>query len=260
MPPTASVNRLRNSSRKNALAAAVAAFALASLMGAAPAFAIDKIYSPHVVQGEGELEYFGTRTFDNHRDKNDFQEHEISIGYGVTNWWAPEFYGIFEKQPDESTRLTGMQFENHFQLAEPGEYWVDPGLLVAYTHATHKEDPDTLEVKLLLEKQTGKFLHRVNIGGEQEIGNHAQGGPDRVFLWGSRYRYDEHFEPGFEIQSDFGKGSQFSSFSQQEHYIGPAAYGLIFPNVKYEAAYLFGVSDAASKGAARVLLEYEKFF
>jgi hypothetical protein len=42
--------------------------------------------------------------------------------------------------------------------------------------------------------------------------------------------------------------------------IGPAAYGEIIPNLKYEAAIYQGVSHAAAKNAARILLEYEVFF
>jgi len=103
-------------------------------------------------------------------------------------------------------------------------------------------------------------LHRLNAGIEQDIGPHVQGGTDRVFLWGSRYMYDVHFEPGFEWQSDFGQANEHLSFKQQEHYAGPALYGQIIPNLKYEAAYLFGVTDAASRGSAKLMLEYEMYF
>jgi hypothetical protein len=245
---------------KEVFAVASAAAVFATIISIEPTFAVDKIYSPQIVEGEWELEYFGTRTFDHQHDKNNLQEHEISVGYGANNWWWPELYGLFGKQADESVKMTGVQLENRFQFTEPGEYWVDPGLLLAYTHATHKDNPDTLEVKLLLEKQTGRFLHRANVGIEQSVGPHAQGGPDRVILWNSRYLYDPHFAPGFEIQSDFGKPDESYGFNRQEHYIGPSAYGEILPHLKYEAAYLFGVSNAASKGAARFLLEYEAFF
>jgi hypothetical protein len=239
---------------------AAALLGLVVVLRAPPALAIDKIYSPQVVQGEAELEYFGTRTFDPVPDQDNLQDHEISIGYGVTDFWAPELYALLERTPDQSVRISGMEIENRFQLAPAGKYWLDPGLLVAYTWPTQSEDPSTLEVKLLLEKLTGRILNRVNIGGEQEFGHNSHGSPDRVILWSTRYLLDPRLAPGFEIQSDFGRADEASTFNEQQHYVGPAAYGEIIPHLKYEVAYLFGVSTAASKSAVRLLLEYEAFF
>src|SRR5882672_7507563 len=98
---------------KNVIAMAVATLVFTSVTKATPAFAVDKIYSPHFTQGEWELEYFGTRTFDNNPDKNNIQEHEVSVGYGATDYWMPEFYGIFERNAGESVKMSGVQFENH---------------------------------------------------------------------------------------------------------------------------------------------------
>ena len=240
------------------IAAAIMAFALTSMN---PAFAVDKIYSPNVTKGELEVEYGGSTTFDSNHDKNNLQSHETELEYGLTDRIQLELSGSFEKQPDESVKSHAVGFGGRYQFFEQGENWLDSGLLVTYNRSTHPDtDPDSIEAKLLLEKQWGQFLHRANIGIEEEIGSHRSGGPDRVFLWNSRYRYDSHFEPGFELQSDFGKANEAHNFNQQEHYIGPAMYGQIIPGLKYEAAYYFGLSDAASKGAARVLLEYEMFF
>jgi len=97
------------------VAVVVSLLAVTMTMASAPAYAVDKIYSPNVTKGEWELEYFGTRTFDGNHDKNDEQEHEVSIGYGVTNHWATELYGLFDKQIDESLRMSGVQFEKPFQ-------------------------------------------------------------------------------------------------------------------------------------------------
>ena len=157
-------------------------------------------------------------------------------------------------------RSTDVGFGGRYQFFEQGEHWLDAGLLLTYGRATHNTDADAIEAKLLLEKQSGPFLHRANIGVEQEVGSHAVDAPDRIFLWNSRYRYDAHFEPGFEIQSDFGRAAEAPRFNMQEHYVGPAIYGQIVPNLKYEAAYYRGISDAASTSAARVLIEYEMYF
>lgn len=87
-----------------------------------------------------------------------------------------------------------------------------------------------------------------------------RGGPERNFLWSSRYRYSRFVEPGLEWQSKLGKTSEDKSYDEQEHYVGPALYGQLVPGVKYEAAYLFGASDASADSAARLHLEYEIAF
>lgn len=238
----------------------ITALALALALPAAPAYALDKIYSPNAVKGEVEVEYVGSTTFDSDHDKNNLQAHEFELEYGLTNRLMLELSGSFEKQPDESLTSSSIGFGGRYAFFEPGENWVDSGLLLTYGRATHRADADAIEAKLLLEKQTGQFLHRANIGIEQEVGSHRENGAERVLLWNSRYRYAAQFEPGFEIQSDFGKARDHLSFNQQEHFVGPAIYGALTPHLKYEAAYLFGVSDAAPSSAARVLLEYEMFF
>ena len=239
----------------------LAVIALAVAGSVSTASAIDKIYSPNITKGEFEMEYGGSTTFDGNHDKNDLEAHEVELEYGLTDRIQLELNSSFENQAGESLQSEATGFGGRYQFTEQGEYWVDTGVLMTYNWATHRNvDPDTLEAKLLLEKQTGDFLHRANIGIEQDVGSHAEDGPDRVFLWNSRYRYDRHFEPGFEIQSDFGKANRVHSFDQQEHYIGPAVFGQIIPNLKYEAAFYTGISKAASSGAARILLEYEIYF
>ncbi len=225
------------------------------------AFAIGKVYSPNVVKGELEMEYLGSTTFDNNREKNALQEHEAEFEYGLTDSVKLKISGEFTKKPGESVKSEEFSLGGIYQLFEQGENWLDSGILLSYNRAAHTSvDPDSIEARLLLEKQSGEFLHRANIGIEEEIGAHRSGGPKRKFLWSSRYRYSKYFEPGFEVQSNFGKANETNHFNQQEHYIGPAIYGEIDKNIKYEAAYYKGISDASANGAARILLEYEIYF
>lgn len=227
------------------------------LTASKPAFALDKIYSPIVHKGEWSLEYSGSTTFDHDHAKDNIQEHEAELEYGLTNRLMLQLNSTFSKEPDEHFRSNALGIGGVFQFFEQGEYWLDAGALFSYGQSTRHANADSIEAKLLLEKQVGKFLNRANIGIEQEVGSHATGGPNRILLWSSRYLYNSHFEPGFELQSDFGKAENSPGFDKQEHYIGPAAYGKILPHLKYEAAYYFGISDAASRKGARLLLEYE---
>jgi hypothetical protein len=232
-----------------------------TLLALRPAWALDKLFSPIVEEGEVALEYSGIDTFDRNAAKNNDQGHEFEVEYGVKSFWQTELEVVIDKPAQEATRVSGLGWENIFEFTPQGKYWLDAGMLLTYGHALHHSDADDIETRLLLQKDWGRWLHIANIGLDQEIGRNAQGGPDRSFIWSTRYKLDTRFNPGFEIQSDFGQpGASSDSFAKQQHYIGPAAYGEILPGLKYEAAWLAGISDAASSSAARFKLEYEMHF
>ncbi len=231
-----------------------------AFFAAGPCWALDEIYSPNVEQGELAVEYSGSRTFDSHSDKNNAQEHEAAMEYGVNSRWEVEGSVGYQKEPQGDVQLDHYEAEGRLQFAEQGKNWADTGLLVAFDEAAHHADANNLEIKLLLQKDIGRFTNTANIGFDQAVGKNASGGPDYVFLWSTRYRYSELAQPGFEIQSDLGAGQTLQHFGQQQQYVGPALYGRLFSNLHYETAYLFGVSDASAQSAARILLEYEMHF
>ncbi|MDI7776533.1 hypothetical protein [Asticcacaulis sp. EMRT-3] len=224
-----------------------------------PALAIDKVYSPNVVKGEVELEYAGSQGFSRDPNKNNAQSHEFEFEYTPTDHIKLELEGSYQRAPGEALKLDAREIGGIYQPFETGEKWADVSLKLMYVKAAQRGDSDAIEAKLLVEKQVGHFLNRANIGFEQPIGAHG-GQADRVILWNTRYLLNEHFNPGFEVQSDFGTASEGKSFNTQQHYAGPGVYGTIVPGLKYEAVYYFGLSKPTARNAARVLLEYEKYF
>jgi hypothetical protein len=238
-----------------------------ALLGFVPAastwaFGLDEIYSPNVSYRELSLEYNGSHAFDPYPGKNGAGTSEAVLEVGILPQCVLEVSGEYDKLSGDVTRLVARQVEGRYQFFEPGDKWMDAGMLVSYHFAAQDMSPDTLEGKLLLQKDIGKFTHMTNIGFSQDIGKYAahSGGPDYVFLWNTRYRYSLGFQPGIEIQSDLGQGAQRGQFNRQEHYVGLSAFGTPFPHWKYQAAYLFGISDAAARSAARVMVEYEAYF
>ena len=226
-----------------------------------PAHAVDNIYAPYVVKGEAELEWNGNNSFDHRRDHDGVQGHEFEAEYGVTDYWQTTVTVVAEKAGKGSAmKFTAAEWENKFQLAEQGEYWLDPGIKIAYIHSLQGASPDAIEAKILLEKDVGRFANLSNITFEKEIGSNAGHGTAAAFSWNTRYRHNPHFEPGIEWQSDFGVIRNGVSFNQQEHAIGPAIYGSIVRHVNYQVAYLVGVSREAPDGVLRGNLEYEWHF
>lgn len=224
-----------------------------------PAYAIDKIYSPKIEKGELEIEYLGNGKFDRTDGKEQSTEHALELEYGVTDRFLIETEGELENEENEATKFEALEFAGRYQLTKR-DYLIQSGFQLGYSFKPHEGDADEIEGKLLLETRTGELLHRTNFNVAQEVGEDDEGGPELVWLWGTRYLYNPHFQPGFEIQSNFGKTSDSLGFDEQEHFVGPALYGKIAYGFSYEAAYLLGVTDASADQAARWVLEYEVEF
>ena len=230
------------------------------------AYADKQVYSPFVHKGEWELETKGLYDFDHLKDKNAGQEYKNAIGYGVTDHWATEFYGEFERLAQEdgngnpnfsSVKFTHLEWENRYQLTRHGQYWLDAGLYFAYEIPVRQKDPGQLEGKVLLEKSMNRFTHKANIIFKKEVGGGATEETTAGVAWSSRFRLSEHLQPGAEYWIDFGELNKHLPYDQQNHQLGPAFYGRINRHIHYDIGYLFGISAAAPLGELKWVIEYE---
>jgi high-affinity iron transporter len=223
-----------------------------------------KVYTPYVEYHELEIEYRPSVTIDGDDAKDNGQVHLLGVGYGVTEWWFTELYGEWEREPGsgEETAFEAFEWENRFQLTNPGEYWADFGVLLEYVHKDSGSSPDKVEVALLFAKELGKFDATYNLWFEREIGGGASGDVELAQGFQLKYRLDPAFEPGVEIFSEFGAIGDMPGFDEQKHYVGPVVAGVLPLNdtgtkLKYNVGYLFGVSDAAEDGVVKAIVELE---
>jgi hypothetical protein len=70
------------------------------------------------------------------------------------------------------------------------------------------------------------------------------------YQWQAKYRLQPSFELGMQGMGELGKWNDWSSTSDQNHRFDKQA-------IKYNAAWLFGVSDAAPNNTFRMQVEYE---
>lgn len=223
-----------------------------------------KVYTPYVEYHEFEIEYRPSWTVDGDDAKDNAQTHLLGVGYGFTEWWFSELYAEWEREAGsgEETVFEAFEWENRFQLTDPGEYWADFGVLLEYVHKDSGSSPDKVELALLFAKDLGKFDATYNLWFEREIGGGASHDVELAQGFQLKYRLDPAFEPGIEVFSEFGAIDDMQGFDEQKHYVGPIVAGVLPLNntgtkLKYNVGYLFGVSDAAEDGVVKAIVELE---
>ena len=225
------------------------------------AHASHKVYSPHVEQGEAELEMRGHTTFDNDNAKDSQEKIKIEFGYGVSEKWFTAIGGEIEEDINGDLEYEATFWENIFQLTEQGEYWVDVGLYFEYEFAHEAGNKDKVEGKLLLEKNVGKFVNTANLIFSRQVGSGSSNATEFEYAWRTKYLYSKSIEPGIEIYGEMGEVGHVSPSDQQDHRIGPVISGLLSGDSHgkwvYELGYLFGISDAAPDGTLKFVIEYE---
>ena len=256
--------KMTGKKHKKCVASAVVGL-LFLFVGVGSAYAEKHVYSPIVEKGELEIETTGMVDMDHRKSQDGMQEYKNAIGYGVTDRWATELYGEYEKQMGEDAggnaklsrlKFTHLEWENRFQLAEQGQWWVDPGFYISYEMPLINKDPGKVETKLLLEKTLSQFTHTANIIIDKEVGGGSTFQAEGGFAWSSRYRLSKQFQPGVEYYASLGELRKHLSYKEQNHQIGPAFYGKL-GHVKYDVGYLFGISDAAPMREIKWIMEYE---
>lgn len=229
----------------------IAAFLLAQT-AAANDFAV---YSPHVVNGQTEIELRGYGYRDPGNARNGTGSKEISVAYGITRWWKAELYaGRFARGQDGTTRRAGYEFENTFQLAYAGEYWADPGFVISYVHNRLPGTPSSVEFGPLFEHWSGHVVQRVNFIWEKQVGRHA----------GGQYAFRTAYSAGYKFRPALVTGIEaYYRPADNANQIGPAISGEIQradgSELEYSVAVLYGVNPGAPKQTLIFRMEYGFF-
>jgi hypothetical protein len=211
------------------------------------------VYSPYVIQGNSEIEYSGYSTGDAAPSLDGARAYDFSVAYGVSSWWKAEVYfAQYRRVPGGKTKLTGSEFENIFQLAPMGEYWIDSGFLVSYAHIKASSQPDTLEFGPLFAKRVGRINQRLNLIWEKEVGAGASGKYEFRSAYSINYRHAAAFQPGMEA---------YYRPNDSASQLGPVISGEFYSNagreLEYRIGLIFGVNSTAPDRTMVTELEYE---
>ena len=235
-----------------------AALALAA-SSAAIAGPADYIYTPAVEYGEKEIDFkFGTgRQGDAAREA----ATSVGFGYGAKEWWFTEFYVKYKMADFQRTKYDALEWENKFQLTEPGQYPVDVGLILEIEHPTDRSEGWEVKWGPLFQTDFGKWQLNGNVLLESHYRTAAPSNTLLQYQWQVKYRLQESFEYGLQGFGEVGKWNDWSPTDQRDHKLGPAIFGkLPLGNrqaIRYNAAWLLGASQAAFDHTLRLQVEYE---
>jgi len=213
------------------------------------------VYSPHVIASQTEVELRGYRYADARTDLGG-SAAELSIAHAVNDWWKPEVYvAEFQKVPGDRGRFTGFEFENTFQLTQPGRYLADFGFLASYEHNIAAGATDAVEFGPLLEKTAGRFAHRVNLIWEKEVGSGAARNYEFRYSYSGTYAVSQAFRPGLEAYGRPGDHAYQAGpiISGERHLAGTTG------SFEYRIGVLAGLNAAAPRQTWLMQLEYEFF-
>ena len=225
------------------------------------------IHPPIVEYQEFEVEHNGSYTFDPDPAKKHNETGTLELGYGFLPWWGTELEFAWSRTAsDPPRRLDEITWENTFQLADQGEYWLDPGIFAEVGKSTRVGNTHHLEIGPTLQKEWGQTVHVINLFFEHPFGpDNDEKSVNFNYAWQSLWTVTREVQPGFEIFGDVGPVDRAPGIKDQELRIGPVTYGTFsfgqrLGELRYGVGYLLGLTHGTEKGALKWNLEWEKVF
>lgn len=236
--------------------AVVAAVLPLSAIAVGPA---NYVFLPGVEYGEREIDFkFGSQK---KTGEDRLSASSLGFGYGVTQHWFTEIYQKYERTGGEGTHVDAWEWENKFQLTEPGEYPVDSGFIIEVERP--KDGAEGYEARFgpLFQTDIGKLQLNGNLLFERHYRADTQERTEFGYQWQVKYRWQQQFEFGLQGFGELGKWDQWDPADQRSHRMGPAIFGkLPLGNrqaIRYNAAWLLGASTNAPRQTFRMQVEYE---
>ena len=222
----------------------------------------DYIYEPAVEYGEREID-FKTGTAKLRNDEGRESAASLGFGYGVTQWWFTEAYLKYHHEPGNKSQYDAFEWENKFQLTEHNQYFVDVGLITEFEAPKHEPGYE-FKIGPLFQGDAGPVRWNANLLFERVL----RGSPDEPhptemgYQLQARYSVRQGLDVGAQAFGDMGKWDHWAPSHEQDHRLGPAVFGKIKMGqgreaIRYNAAWLIGVTDGAAKNTFRLQAEYE---
>ncbi len=220
----------------------------------------DYVHTPGVTYGEHEID-FKVGTWKKTGEER-LRAWSLGYGYGVTQRWWTEFYRKYESFASESlAKFDAWEWENKFQLTEPGQYPVDLGFLLEVERPQDRSEGYEVLLGPLFQTDIDKVQLNGNLLFQRHIRAATGQRTEFGYQWQAKYRGKPEFELGLQGFGEVGAWNHWDPADEQTHRLGPAVFGKIplggREAVRYNAAWLIAATSGAPRNTLRLQLEYE---
>ena len=245
--------------RSSRIAPLLAALAAALASATTEAGPNDYIRLPTVEYGEKEID-FKTGTQRN-RDGTSESAHSLGLGMGATPWWFTELYAKAKYAPGQTESLDAWEWENRFQLTEPGEYPVLFGWLLELERPRDRSEGYEIVYGPMFQSDWGLVQGNFNVFLEQHLRAATPRSTDMRYQAQVKYRNSEKLEWGLQAFGEVGKWNAWDPTTHQSHRLGPALFGKFrtsgSQSIRWNAAFMPGITDGTPTRTLRAQVEYE---
>jgi hypothetical protein len=235
------------------------AFILAQVQAARAAEPSDYVLLPGVVYGERALDLkAGSFSGPGPRES----AGSVAFEYSPTSYWVTELYSAFARSGEGSIHFDAIEWENRFQLTEPGEYAIDWGSVIEVEKPHQAGSGWNLTLGPLMQGEIAeRFQWNFNPLLARNLGGPTAAATLLGYQMQLKYRYQQSFEFGAQGFGDLGPWYHWTPLEQQTHRLGPAVFGKIPMGGRrvlyYNAGWLFGLVRGAPSDTVRAQIEFE---
>lgn len=201
-----------------------------------------EIFSPVIEPDVWEAETTASYTQDSDRELDDQFDQVIEIEHAITPRWLAAFGAGFQNGPGMGLEHVSTRFENVYWLTPGDSLSFEAGLYFEYIHRHGRDRLDTIEFKVLLEKDWERFYGLANLSLEKELGRGREPGEEPEYALRLMHRLNDYNGIGLEA---------YGEVDEKNHILGPMYYHeteFFEREIEIGFGWLTGISDNAPEG------------
>jgi hypothetical protein len=219
----------------------------------------DYVLLPNVVYGEREID-LKAGSFSGPGPRN--SAGSVALGLSPTTYWLTELYAAYARSGGAGTRFDAIEWENRFELTDPGQYAIDWGSVIEVEKPHESGSGWNLTLGPLMQGEIAdRFQWNFNPLLSRNLAGPTGATTQLAYQVQLKYRYQQSFELGVQGFGDLGPWYHWSAMEQQTHRLGPAIFGKVPLGGRrvlvYNAGWLFGLVPGAPSDTLRAQVELE---